>query len=131
MKKIGKYLLALGMAAVVLPHSTFAESKAEGSDNKRQDYMLKRFDKNGDGTLDDTEKTAADKFRAEKRKQLLGKFDKDGDGKLNDSEKAAFQQHRNERKAEKLAKFDANKDGKLDKEERATAKASRKAEKKS
>lgn len=60
--------------------------------------ILRRYDKNGDGKIDEAEKTAA---RAAAREQMattrsqrfgefLSRFDKNGDGKLDDSEKASL-----------------------------------------
>lgn len=54
--------------------------------------IMRDFDKNGDGRLDETERTAmaqANRTRAEANPRILRRFDKDGDGKLNDSEWAA------------------------------------------
>ncbi len=56
---------------------------------ERKAKMLARFDKNGDGKLDDTEKAAAKTAMKEHRKARLAKFDKNGDGKLDGDEKAA------------------------------------------
>ena len=52
----------------------------------RHAEMLKRFDQNQDGRLDDTERAAA---REAGRAEFVKRFDKDGDGQLNDAEKAA------------------------------------------
>jgi hypothetical protein len=66
--------------------------------------VLKRFDKNNDGKLDDAERAEAMKARGgqpgagggqggrpdpAKMQELMKKYDKDGDGKLNDEEKKA------------------------------------------
>ena len=60
-----------------------------GSDRRE---LLKRFDKNGDGRLDEEERAAARRQRGKKGKgrfaEVLKRFDKDGDGKLNDEERA-------------------------------------------
>lgn len=51
--------------------------------------MLQEFDQNGDGQLDEAERTAmaaANRARAEANPRLLRRFDQDGDGKLNDRE---------------------------------------------
>lgn len=47
--------------------------------------LIKRYDRNGDGQLNDTARAAAEQFRAEQVK----KFDQDGDGRLNDAGKEA------------------------------------------
>ncbi len=67
--------------------------------------ILERFDKDGDGKLNEEERAAARAARearggkgkggegrgqgAGMRKQMIEKFDKDGDGKLNEEERAA------------------------------------------
>ena len=54
--------------------------------------QIKEFDKDGDGKLNDEEKTAADAFKKEadaRQAEMIKKFDKDGDGKLSDDEKKA------------------------------------------
>jgi Ca2+-binding EF-hand superfamily protein len=48
--------------------------------------MLKKYDTNGDGKLDDGERA---KMRADRAAKLVAKFDKDGDGKLNAEELVA------------------------------------------
>ena len=57
----------------------------KGGNGKRRAKILKRFDKNGDGKLDKSEKAAAKAMRAKKIK----KFDTDGDGKLSKTERQA------------------------------------------
>ena len=75
--------------------------------------ILKRFDKDGDGKLNDTERAAAKKAHEEKggrpgqaggdagdgklREEIIKKFDKDGDGKLNEQERAAAKKVHEER----------------------------------
>ena len=72
--------------------------------------ILKHFDKNGDGKLDEQERAAAMKARGEKgdgpgpgagREEVLKRFDKDGDGKLNDEERAAARKAMEERQKNK------------------------------
>lgn len=80
--------------------------------------FVKRFDKDGDGRLDEAEQTAAreavSRFRGQRgeapgnaeprearvdKKELLEKFDADGDGKLNQDERAkAVEEFKNRKK---------------------------------
>jgi flagellar motility protein MotE (MotC chaperone) len=65
---------------------------------------LKKYDKNGDGKLDDAEKAAIRKEREDLRKeqtaQLLKKYDKNGNGKLDeDEQQARLEDLRKEREA--------------------------------
>ncbi len=104
---------------------------------KRQE-LLKKYDKNGDGKLDDDELADAraemrkegsgTAVRAERQKKLLKEFDKNGDGKLDDAERAQaekkiqqFREDAEKRRAEILKRFDKNGDGVLDDAERAEA----------
>jgi len=61
----------------------------------REAAMMKRFDKDGDGKLNDQEKAAADAYKKEseaRHAEMTKKFDKDGDGKLNDEETKAMRE---------------------------------------
>ena len=49
--------------------------------------MLAKFDKNGDGKLDDNERRAMFQDARAKREALIKKYDADGDGKLSDAER--------------------------------------------
>jgi len=69
---------------------------SDGTKPRSRDAMIKRFDKNGDGKLDDEEKAEAQKAlkarkgeaKPSKLTEAMKKFDADGDGKLSDEEKA-------------------------------------------
>src|SRR4051812_39812460 len=63
-----------------------AEHSAESKEKheKHKQMMLKNFDKNGDGVLNESEKAEMKKAKAErepKREEHAKKFDADGDGK--------------------------------------------------
>jgi len=111
---------------------------------KRREELIKRFDKNGDGKLDEEEKAAAKEAmkmegggrgpggaEGEKRRaELLKRFDKNGDGKLDDEERAEMEKARqliqrnggmDRFRQEILKRFDKNGDGVLDDAERAEA----------
>ncbi len=81
--------------------------------------VLKEFDKDGDGKLNEEERKALQEARKgkmeEARKAALQKYDADGDGKLSPDERKKATE---ERKAEMLKKYDKDGDGKLSKEER-------------
>jgi len=118
-----RVLMVAGAALVAVsfgyPTSVRAEGAEKGKGGGRGE-MLKNFDKDGDGKLNDEEKAAAkaawEAKRAEEHKAMLAKFDKDGDGKLNDEEMKAMHEAR---KAEMEKKFDTDGDGKLSDVEKA------------
>jgi len=101
--------------------------------------ILKRYDLNHDGKLDDNEvaaameqnREAADAGRAKRLEQLekrrqawLGEFDRNGDGKLDPAERAAMERTlrvRLERRPRLLKRFDTDGDGKLNDAEWAVA----------
>lgn len=102
------------------------------SSARRQADILKRFDKNGDGKLDENEKAAAkeynresaderrNKARKELGKRALSRFDTDGDGKLNDAERAEAVKAA-EKNPRALKRFDKDGDGKLSDAEKSAA----------
>jgi Ca2+-binding EF-hand superfamily protein len=76
--------------------------------------MIKKYDANGDGKLDDAERA---QLRADmkqkheaKKAEMLAKFDLNKDGKLDEAERAAM---KNERAEDAFKKADANGDGQL------------------
>jgi Ca2+-binding EF-hand superfamily protein len=74
--------------------------------------VIEKFDKDGDGKLNETEMKAA---REAHQAEMIKKFDKDGDGKLSPEElKAAGEA----RRAEMIKKFDKDGDGKLSDDEK-------------
>lgn len=115
--------------------------------------LIKKFDKNGDGKLDDAEKAEArkafgknhprlaEKMRSAKRGPgnedfrrgfMLGKFDQNGDGKLDDTERAAARAEGEkrmraglEKELQRLKAIDADGDGKISDSEWAASKAQR------
>lgn len=76
--------------------------------------VMKQFDKNGDGKLDDTERQAAHAAmktrREEAHKQMLAKYDANRDGKLDDAEHAKLF---DDKAAEHFQAIDTNRDGKI------------------
>lgn len=97
-----------------------ASAGSAGADtltNEHLDAIIKRFDRNGDGRLDENEKEAAkaamekegmmatkpikpEKLdREEQRKKFIKRFDKNGDGKLDEKEREAAAEELRKRKA--------------------------------
>jgi hypothetical protein len=95
--------------------------------NPRYREILERWDKDGDGRINDDE-------RAAMKEALVAKHDADGDGQLNDAERAAAVEAgdlprrrpaggvaRGAREKRLLEKFDKDGDGQLSEEERQAA----------
>jgi hypothetical protein len=93
---------------------------------KLPDFVIKKFDKDGDGKLNAEERKEAQaartKLREANRKKALERFDADKDGKLSEEERKTMretlQTERKEIHAAVLKKFDANDNGKIDPNER-------------
>jgi len=133
MKKILIFLSAIGLS-IGLYAKPEKDGKKPGSKEGRpsREEIIKKFDKDGDGKLNDEEKAELRKKMAERsgggRKLppfLMKKFDKDGDGKLSDEEKAEARKAMEARRKEMIGKFDKDGDGKLNEEERKAAMAAR------
>lgn len=108
-------------AAIGLSGAAHAQKgKGAGGERKLPPEILEKFDKDGDGKLNEEERKAARAARGEmdgaRKKEMLKKFDTDGDGKLSDEEKTAM---REEMKKKMLERFDKDGDGELNEEERA------------
>ena len=110
----------------------------QGSLKQNYKEYIKKWDKNGDGRLDEDEKAAAHAEmrkegpagEGELRKRVIKRFDKDGDGRLNDAERAEAEKAREmlernggvDRFRERVLKrFDHDGDGHLNETEQAEA----------
>jgi hypothetical protein len=107
-----KLKLALLIAApLVAGAATYAA--AQGGSPPRQ-TLIQKFDKNGDGVLDDAERAdmraAFAAKRAAHRQAMLAKYDTNKDGKLDAAERAAM---RDDLLTRRFQKMDANGDGQL------------------
>ena len=87
--------------------------------------VLKEFDKDGDGKLNDEEAKAAraamQAKREEAQKKILAEFDADKDGKLSEEERKAVRTAMEAKRKALIEKYDADGDGKLGPEEIKTA----------
>jgi hypothetical protein len=106
-----KLKLALLISAPLIAGAT---TLALAGDGPAHDAVIQKFDKNGDGKLDDAERAAMrDAFkakRAERHQAMLSRFDKNGDGKLDASERVAM---RDALTTERFRAMDKNGDGVL------------------
>ncbi len=148
---IATLIAAFAISATYAQDDSAKEAQNANPDNitnldiKTRIQLMKRFDKNGDGKLDEEERAEAKKALSEKAadlkdmrlkfaKNIIAKYDKNGDNKLDEEELVAFleehrrnfdadRQNRNRRRAftppkEVLAKWDKDGDGQLSREER-------------
>tara|TARA_B100000035_G_scaffold192911_1_gene164633 strand:+ start:500 stop:964 length:465 start_codon:yes stop_codon:yes gene_type:complete len=132
MKKIFLLISFLSIATAMIAEPEKKGKKiGSGEGRPPREEVMKKFDKDGDGKLNEEEKAELRKKMAERgagRKVppfILEKFDKDGDGKLSEDERAEARKAMEARRAEMIEKFDKDGDGKLNEEERKAAMASR------
>src|SRR5262249_30102507 len=107
-------LAMLISAPLVAGAATYAAAQDEAPSKE----LIQKFDKNGDGKLDNAEraqmKAALEAKRTEHHKAMLAKYDTNKDGKLDDAERKAM---RDARLTERFKAMDTNGDGKLTLEE--------------
>ena len=128
-------IISLTVLALVFltAQTVFSKEKDKGHRSEWRAKILKQYDANGDGKLDDEERDAMKNAWAEKWEKRKGKwnnlrkqYDKDGDGKLNDDEhndlcKAVAKKGDKHGKFDLarhlITRFDKNNDGKINADE--------------
>jgi hypothetical protein len=85
MKTAMAITLGLSLTALVAKAAENDKKPAPRGVFSREEF-IKKYDKNGDGKLDQTEREAA---RKERQAEWIKKYDKNGDGKLDDHERNA------------------------------------------
>lgn len=85
--RVGLLGLALGLIASSALRAEGTEKKA---DKPIPPGVLKKYDKDGDGKLNDAEMAAWKAAKESEHKAMLEKYDTNKDGKLDDAEKAAM-----------------------------------------
>jgi Ca2+-binding EF-hand superfamily protein len=125
-KKLGIAAILISLVTAGAVGVASAQGSDEGGRADRKAEMLKKFDTNGDGVLDASEKQAmrvAMKEKREARKaEMLAKYDTNKDGKLDASERAVM---RDDLAAKEFAKLDKDGDGKLSLDEFKAARQER------
>lgn len=168
-RTLAAFAVTLGLATHAFAAPGDGEKKPGGPGGPGREAMIKKFDKNGDGKLDQDEMKAAREAMGDRKpggsgapgggkpgeggrpspeqmKEIMKKFDKNGDGKLDDAEKAAAREsfakmrggaggkpgegkpgagkpgEGGPSREAMIKKFDKNGDGKLDDGEKAAAK---------
>lgn len=115
-----KQLIIIAASIGLIGAANAEEGKKKRPEGKLPPEIIAKFDKDGDGKLNDEERAAAKAAREEMMKarkaEMLKKFDTDGDGKLSDEEEAAM---REARKKMMMERFDKDKDGELNEAEKA------------
>lgn len=101
-----------------------ALTPAHAADAERRAAFLQKWDSDGDGQLNESERAALQAKRNKRRGNALQRFDADGDGQLSDSERADARAQRDTKRAELLQQFDADGDRRLGQQERQTARDS-------
>ena len=142
-KKITTLILAGAAFCIPAAAQTPAPPSADDTPMSVKIQLLKKYDKDGDGRLNEQERAEAmkaikeksadlDELRDKNVQDVIKKFDKDGDGKLDKSELAAFLDEQRKMfenmrarrfrnmpvPKEVLAKYDKDGDGKLSPQER-------------
>lgn len=122
----------------------FGHGRRHGGERMREMHAraIERFDSDGDGVLNETERAAAHAAFAEEhpeaaaraakmRERFMARWDTDGDGAMSEAEREAFRGHaRAERErfhADMLERFDADGDGALSDSERREARETHRA----
>lgn len=109
--------IALGLLALAFTVSVAQASpdNKEAKEKGPSKEMLKKYDANKDGALDDAEKAAmkadADAKAKEMKAANLAKYDANKDGKLDAAEKAAMKADKEAAQAAKKTEHDAKKAG--------------------
>ncbi len=116
--------IALALAGIVTASAQDGPRRGPGGPGGERQVppaVLKEFDKDGDGKLNEEERqaarTAMEAKREEARKKMLAEFDTDKDGKLSEDERKAMRTAMEAKRKALIEKYDADKDGKLGPEE--------------
>lgn len=105
----------IGLALFVLGSS--AARAEDGAEKPIPAGVLKKYDKDGDGKLNEEEKAAWQAAKEAEKKAMLDKYDTNKDGKLSDEERAALKADKEKAKKEK----EKDKEKKKEKEKKSSS----------
>ena len=142
MKRVLALSAGLFLITVVFTSAEAADAMSkEDAKKAKMAELLKKYDKNGDGKIDDAEeegiradrKKEGEAKKAAARAELLKKYDKNGDGRIDDAEEEVIRAERKKAEAGKKAaaladlikKYDKNGNGKIDDAEEEAIRADR------
>ena len=90
MKKVLLLISVLSLVTGIIAKPEKGGKKpGSGEGRPSREEVMKKFDKDGDGKLNEDERAEARKAMEARRAEMIEKFDKDGDGKLNEEERKA------------------------------------------
>ena len=98
MKKTLFITLGLALSGVL---SQAADGEAKPAASPSREEIIKKYDKNGDGKLDQEERAA---FMKDRQAESLKKYDKNGDGKLDEAELQARRDDMRKQREESIAR---------------------------
>jgi hypothetical protein len=101
MKTLLTIILGLSLGGLL---TQGAEGEAKPKPAPALPDWVKKYDKNGDGKLDQEERAVLQKERQE---EMLKKYDKNGDGKLDEAERKGMAEERRKERDEAIAKRQA------------------------
>ena len=101
MKKTLFIILGLALSRVL---AQAADGEAKPAAPPSREEIIKKYDKNGDGKLDQEERAA---FMKDRQAESLKKYDKNGDGKLDEAERKGMAEERRKERDEAIAKRQA------------------------
>lgn len=111
MKKM--FLLTLGLSLSGL-FAQAADGEAKPAAPPSREEIIKKYDKNGDGKLDQDERAA---YMKDRQAEAIKKYDKNGDGKLDEAELQARREDARKQREAAQARREANQKQKEEKKD--------------
>jgi Ca2+-binding EF-hand superfamily protein len=114
------------LAALATTAAAGLAAAEPGHHGPRKGELMKKYDANGDGKLDEHERQALraerKSFREQHRKEMITRYDRNRDGKLDDAERKVLI---DEKTAARFARIDTDRNGQISLAEFQAAAASK------